>query len=201
MRFQPVSFRLAVVAFVLVVAIALTSLFAQSDLYELDNDSRQWIDETLDSMTLDEKIGQLVLPSLRSVYTSSDSDVYDGLSGLVQQERVGGFHVFGGRQVVPDVLLNNVYSRTVLGRPLAAASILNRLQAESRIPLLITADFETGAGFRIAGATNFPRAMAFGAAGDSRLAFEAGRVTAIESRAIGVHVNFAPVVDLSLIHI
>ena len=197
MRVPPVSFRLIVVAFVLLTATALTSLFAQSGLDELDNDSRRWIDETLDTMTLDEKIGQLVLPSLRSVYASSDSDIYDGLSSLVQQQQVGGFHVFGGRQMVPDVLLNNVYSRTVLGRPLAAASILNRLQAESRIPLLVTADFETGVGFRMVGATNFPRAMAFGAAGDSALAFEAGRVTAIESRAIGVHVNFAPVVDVN----
>jgi len=196
-RPQPVSFGLTIVAFLLVTATALDSLFAQNDLYELDNESRRWIDETLETMTLDEKIGQLVLPSLRSIYTSSDSDVYDELSGLVQQQRVGGFHVFGGRQLVPDVLLNNVYSRTVLGRPLAAASVLNRLQAESRIPLLITADFETGVGFRMAGATNFPRAMAFGAAGDSALAFEAGRVTAIESRAIGVHVNFAPVVDVN----
>ena len=189
--------RLIAVAFVLLSATAVASLFAQSGLDELDNESRRWIDETLDAMTLDEKIGQLVLPSLRSVYASSDSDVYDGLSGLVKQQRVGGFHVFGGRQMVPDVLLNNVYSRTVLGRPLAAASILNRLQAESRIPLLVTADFETGVGFRMVGATNFPRAMAFGASGDLALAFEAGRVTAIESRAIGVHVNFAPVVDVN----
>ena len=196
-RIPLVSSRLIAVAFVLLAATAVASLFAQSGLDELDNESRRWIDETLDAMTLDEKIGQLVLPSLRSVYASSDSDVYDGLSGLVKQQRVGGFHVFGGRQMVPDVLLNNVYSRTVLGRPLAAASILNRLQAESRIPLLVTADFETGVGFRMVGATNFPRAMAFGASGDLALAFEAGRVTAIESRAIGVHVNFAPVVDVN----
>ena len=196
-RIPLVSSRLIAVAFVLLAASAVASLFAQSGLDELDNESRRWIDETLDAMTLDEKIGQLVLPSLRSVYASSDSDVYDGLSGLVKQQRVGGFHVFGGRQMVPDVLLNNVYSRTVLGRPLAAASILNRLQAESRIPLLITADFETGVGVRMVGATNFPRAMAVGASGDLARAFEAGRVTAIESRAIGVHVNFAPVVDVN----
>ena len=63
--------------------------------------------------------------------------------------------------------------------------------------MLVTADFETGVGFRMAGATNFPRAMAFGAAGDPRLAYEAGRITAVEARAIGVHVNFAPVVDVN----
>ncbi|MFY9588181.1 MAG: glycoside hydrolase family 3 protein, partial [Actinomycetota bacterium] len=51
--------------------------------------------------------------------------------------------------------------------------------------------------FRIMGATAFPRLMAFGAARDERLAFEAGRVTGEESRALGVHVNFAPVVDVN----
>ena len=90
MRSQFVAFGLTIVAFLLVTATALDSLFAQNDLYELDNESRRWIDETLETMPLDEKLGQLVLPSLRSNYTSSDSDVYDELSGLVQQQRVGG---------------------------------------------------------------------------------------------------------------
>ena len=65
------------------------------------------------------------------------------------------------------------------------------------MPLLATADFEYGAGMRIAGATRFPRAMAIGAAGDEQLAFEAGRITAVEGRAMGVHVNFAPVADVN----
>ena len=78
-----------------------------------------------------------------------------------------------------------------------AASLLNRLQAIAPYPLLNSADFETGAGFRLEGATAFPRNMAFGAAGDERLAYEAGRITAVESRAIGIQVNFAPVVDVN----
>ena len=170
---------------------------AQGELNRLDEDARQWVDETLDAMSLDDKVGQLVLPSLRSVYTSSDSATYNELLTLVHEQRVGGFHVFGGRQAAPDVLLNPTYARTALGHPLAAASILNRLQAVAPTPLLVTADFETGVGFRMTGATTFPRAMAFGAAGDPQLAFEAGRITAIESRAIGVHLNFAPVVDVN----
>src|SRR6185295_10755682 len=80
---------------------------------------------------------------------------------------------------------------------LAAASLLNRLQEKSVIPLLNTADFEAGAGFRISGATVFPREMAVAAAGDESLAFEAARITALESRALGVHVNFAPVADVN----
>ena len=98
---------------------------------------------------------------------------------------------------VPDVLLDAHYGTVTLGQPLAAASLLNRLQAIAPYPLLNSADFETGAGFRLEGATAFPRNMAFGAAGDERLAYEAGRITAVESRAIGVQVNFAPVVDVN----
>jgi len=164
---------------------------------DLDPAARRWVEETLGRLTVDEKVGQLVTPTFRSLYTSSDSAIHDDLVALVQEHHVGGMHVFGARRGRPDVLLNPTYSRTVLGQPLAAASLLNRLQAAAEIPLLVTSDFETGVGFRMAGATNFPRAMAFGAAGDPRLAFEAGRITAVEARAIGIHVNFAPVVDVN----
>ena len=190
-RFRAVP--LAVAAFLLA-TLGLAVLPAQDG---LDPAARRWVEETLGRLTLDEKVGQLVTPSFRSVHTSTDSAIYDDLAELVQDFRVGGMHVFGARRATPDVLLNPTYSRTTLGQPLAAASLLNRLQAAAEIPLLVTSDFETGVGFRMAGATNFPRAMAFGAAGDPRLAFEAGRITAIEARAIGIHVNFAPVVDVN----
>jgi beta-glucosidase-like glycosyl hydrolase len=105
--------------------------------------------------------------------------------------------VFGGSEPIPSVLLDNHYGSVILGQPLAAASLLNRLQSLSALPLLNTADFEAGIGFRIGGATVFPRAMAIGAAGHDRLAYDAGRVTALEARAIGVHVNFAPIADVN----
>ena len=164
---------------------------------DLDPPARRWVEETLGRLTVDEKVGQLVTPTFRSVYVSSDSAIHDDLAALVREHHVGGMHVFGARRGRPDVLLNPTYSRTTLGQPLAAASLLNRLQAAAKIPLLVTSDFETGVGFRMDGATNFPRAMAFGAAGDPGLAFEAGRITAVEARAIGIHVNFAPVVDVN----
>jgi beta-glucosidase-like glycosyl hydrolase len=85
----------------------------------------------------------------------------------------------------------------VLGQPLEAAATANRLQQAAALPLLVAADFEWGLGMRIAGATTFPRAMAFGAAGDDALAREAGRIIGTEARAIGVHVNFAPVADVN----
>src|SRR6266850_2043341 len=97
-----------------------------------------------------------------------------------EAERIGGFIAFGGSQPTPGVLLNPGYAGATLGQPLAAASTFNRLQELSPVPLLNSADFETGVGMRIAGATVFPRAMAFGATGDARLAAEAARITALE---------------------
>ena len=163
----------------------------------LDCTAERWVDKTLSALTLDQKVGQLLVPSFESTYVSSDSDTFDRLTRLVREQHVGGFHVFGGSQPAPSVLLNPAYGTVTLGQTLAAASLLNRLQAQAALPLLVTADFEAGPGFRVAGATTFPRAMAFGAAGDERLAFEAGRITAVESRAMGIHVNFAPVVDVN----
>ena len=104
---------------------------------------------------------------------------------------------FGGAERVPQVMLNSTYGAVILGQPMELASILNRLQSISALPLLTSSDFEWGVQMRIAGATKFPRAMAFGAAGDPQLAYEAGKVVATEARALGVHVNFAPVADVN----
>lgn len=163
----------------------------------LDRAARRWVDSALASMTLDQKIGQLITSTSESTFISSDSERFDELSQRVATLGIGGMHLFGGTEPAPRVLLNPAYGTVTLGHPLEAASLLNRLQRASKLPLLNTADFEAGAGFRIAGATVFPRLMAFGAAGDERLAREAARVTAVESRALGVHVNFAPIVDVN----
>ena len=181
----------------LILALVAAALVSPSATPELGSAAARWVSSTLDGMTLDQKVGQLLMPSFRSTYFSNDSDRHDRLVSLVREQHVGGFLLFAGRSPAPNVLLGGGYPRGVPGQPLAAASINNRLQAESVLPLLNAADFETGVGFRIGGATTFPRAMAFGAAGDEALAAEAGRITALEARALGVHVNFAPVADVN----
>ena len=163
----------------------------------VDKAGEKWVQAELKKLTLEQKVGQMLVSSFYSSFMSTDSKEFDDLARAVHEYKVGGFHVFGATEPAPPVLLNPTYGTVILGQPLEAASILNRLQAIADVPLLNTADFETGVGFRIAGATAFPRAMAFGAAGDDKLAYEAGRITGEESRALGVHVNFAPVVDVN----
>jgi beta-glucosidase-like glycosyl hydrolase len=176
---------------------------APRDPFTLDRAAEQWVEQTLKKLTPDEKIGQLIVPSFESNFLSTDSDTFEMLARLVRDYHVGGFHVFGASQPAPSVLLNPGYGTVILGQPFSAAFLVNRLQALSDVPLLNTADFETGVGFRIYGATQFPRSMAMGAIApgdgrhDLRLVREQARITAVESRALGVQVNFAPVADVN----
>lgn len=163
----------------------------------LDKAAEKWVQSTFKTMSLDEKIGQLIVTSTESTYLPTDSDEFEKLAKKVTELHVGGIHVFGGTDRATSALLNNAGGTVILGQPIAAASILNRLQTLSKIPMLNTGDFEAGLGFRIQGATLFPRAMAFGAAGDDELAYEAAKITATESRAIGVQLNFSPIADVN----
>ncbi|WP_396627496.1 glycoside hydrolase family 3 protein, partial [Luteitalea sp.] len=191
-RVRPFLLLVALAAGLLGVAPA-----AQDGLPPLDREARRWVDRTLASLSIDERVGQVLASSFFGTYSSSDSAAFDTLKGLVEEQRLGGFLVFGGRVPSPGVLLNPTYPAVTLGDPFAAASMFNRLQALSKVPLLNSGDFETSVAFRLAGATAFPRAMAFGAAGDERLAYEAGRINAVESRALGVHLVFGPVADVN----
>jgi beta-N-acetylhexosaminidase len=181
------------------VALLSVTLGAQpaGDALKLDAAGEKWVRSSLASMSLDDKIGQILVSSFGSDFLPTDTDAFDTLAKTVREQHIGGFHVFGGSEPAPEVLLDSHYGTVTLGQPLAAASLLNRLQAISKYPLLNSADFETGLGFRLEGATTFPRNMAFGAAGDDQLAYQAGRITAEEGRAIGVQLNFAPVVDVN----
>jgi len=154
----------------------------------LDPDA--WADRELEGMTLHQKVGQMVMPFVLGTYAPKGSAEHERLREWIEEYEVGGF----------------VMS---VGSPMGVALKLNDLQSHSRLPLMVAGDFETGAGFRLAGilhastnislggATNFPTLMAVGATGDAGLAYEMGRITAEEARAVGVHVAFAPVLDVN----
>lgn len=138
----------------------------------------KWVEKTLKSMTPDEKIGQLICPGLPNGNFRSTATVdYENARRNVVEYHVGCYHTFGGD-------------------PASVALFLNDLQRLAKVPLLTTADFEGGPGYTMFGATRLPLAMSIGATGDPQLAYEAGKLTAQEGRAIGVGINFYPVADV-----
>ncbi len=96
-----------------VAAAAITA--APKDPFTLDRAGEQWVAQTLKKLTVDEKIGQLIVPSFESNFLSTDSDTFDALTRLVREYHVGGFHVFGASVAAPSVLLNPGYGTVILG--------------------------------------------------------------------------------------
>jgi beta-N-acetylhexosaminidase len=130
-------------------------------------------------LTLREKVAQLVMVRLPGEYWATDHEELSRALRLVADEQIGGFVIFAAAS------------------PYDAAAKLNLLQRASRLPLLVAADFESGAAWRIRGGTPFPGNMALGATGSEEDAYTVGRVAALEARAIGVHLVLAPVVDVN----
>jgi beta-N-acetylhexosaminidase len=147
----------------------------------------KWAEKTLHKLTLQEKIGQVFMVWCRAGFLNVESPEYLQLRDTMQKYHVGSFamtvHVDG-----PFLLRTGPYE---------AAELLNRLQHDSKLPLLFAADFERGVSMRLTGTTIFPHAMAFGADGSLEDAEAFGRITGEESRAIGVHWNFFPDADVN----
>lgn len=136
------------------------------------------VDSIVRALSEAEMVGQLLMPWLLADYTAFDSESFARAAAWVDSLGVGGIVVS-------------------IGSPLDAAAKLNALQQRSRVPLLIAADLEFGAGMRLAGATAFPMVMAIGATDRELDAYELGRVTALEARAVGIHLTFSPVADVN----
>ena len=135
-------------------------------------------DSLLAALTVRQKVGQLIVPWLSGAYAAQDDSGFVEALRWVDSLQIGGIIIS-------------------VGSPLDIASKLNTLQARSRLPLLISADLEWGAAMRIVGATAFPQVMAAGATGRPEDAYTIGSAAAIEGRAVGIHVNFAPDADLN----
>jgi beta-N-acetylhexosaminidase len=152
-----------------------------------DRDGEKWVRRTLSKMSTEEKVGQLFMVWARAEFFNVNSPEYQEFLGEMRRYHVGGFAL--SVPVEGPFLLKS--------EPYEAAMLLNHLQRESRLPLLVAADFESGLSSRLNGTTVFPQAMAFGAAGKTEYAESFGKITALEARAIGVHWNFFPVVDVN----
>jgi beta-N-acetylhexosaminidase len=138
----------------------------------LTKEQESWVERTLASMSIEEKVGHLLCPEDR---------------GWTPEEWL---------RLLREVPLGSAFFK--YDPPERCVECIDALQQAARIPLLIASDLEHGAGAMIAGAVNFPFPMALGAAGDTDLAYRMGVDTAREGRAYGCHWTFSPVVDLNV---
>jgi beta-N-acetylhexosaminidase len=176
----------------LVLIFALTSAsgkdrYQRSGPIHLDRDGEKWAEKTLRKLSTEEKVGQLFMVWVRAQFLNRDSETYSQLRDVIDKYHVGSFAM--------TVPVDGPF--LMKSEPYEAAVLLNQLQQDAKLPLLFAADFERGLTMRLNGPTIFPHAMAFGAAGKTEYAEAFGRITATESRAIGIHWNFFPVADVN----
>ncbi len=151
---------------------------------------QSWADSVLATMPLRNKAAQMVWPWILGDYTAVDNAAWTRVERLIREQKLGGAIIS-------------------VGSPIDIAVKTNALQRAAALPLLIGADLETGAAFRARGgyfipnaidlgsATAFPYQMGIGATRDTALAYAMGRVTALEGRALGIQMAFAPVLDVN----
>ncbi|HWF91039.1 MAG TPA: glycoside hydrolase family 3 N-terminal domain-containing protein [Terriglobales bacterium] len=154
---------------------------------QLDRNGEKWAEKTLRKLSLEEKIGQLFMVRVEAEFLNVNSPEYQRLQETIRNYHVGSF-LMTVRAEGPFLYKNEPYE---------AAELINRLQKESKWPLIVAADFERGLSMRFNGATEFPAAMAFGATGNTTYAEDFGRITAEEARAVGIEWNFFPDVDVN----
>ncbi len=137
-----------------------------------------WVEQKLNTMSLEQKVGQLMLVRLIPQFYNVDDPQLQLLMNKVKSGRVGSL------TIAP-------------GEPYALARMLDKLQQAADVPLIVMADMEWGASMRVNESTDFPPNMAIGATRSENYAYQVGKFTAKEARAIGIHVNYAPVMDVN----
>jgi beta-N-acetylhexosaminidase len=141
----------------------------------------------LRSLSLHDRVAQLIVVRAYGDYPRSEDAEYKTLVRLIRQDHIGGF-----------IVANRIHEGTVVkAQPFEMAAFINHMQRLAKTPLLIAADFERGASMRVAETANFPYFMAYGAAHDVAATRQLGVMTAREARSLGVRWVFAPDADVN----
>lgn len=144
----------------------------------LRHKSSNWVDEIFSEMTIEQKVGHMMAISYVPRFLNQNNPQFLGLVKLVRDYHIGGIMFYKGM-------------------PYEVARSIQRLQTETEVPLLVMADIEWGLAMRVNQATDFLQNMAIGATGSEEFAYEMGKITAMEARAMGVHIGYAPVMDVN----
>ena len=160
---------------IVVLAIAgLLSVAAHSQAVDYIDEDR-WVDSVFNSLTLEQRIGQLMIVR---VPTNNNTKKLEKLYDNVSDYYAGGVCFFAGN--ASDQL-----------------QMTKRLQTMAPVPLFVSIDAEWGLGMRLKDAYSFPRQMMMGALQDDSLVYHIGSEIAAQCRKMGIHINFAPCVDIN----
>src|SRR3954463_16786087 len=154
---------------------------------QLTKDGEKWADKTLHKLSLEEKIGQMLMVRAIVEFRNVESPEFQQLAAQIRR-----FHLGSVLVTIPSE--NGFVFRN---QPYEAAMLINELQRFSDVPLIVAADFERGPSMRFQGVTQFPAAMAFTATNDPANVERFARVVATESRALGVEWNLYPIADVN----
>lgn len=135
----------------------------------------QWVDSTLNTMTIDEKIGQLFMVA---VYANPKQSNFSQVEKLIKENNIGGV-IF------------------MQGNPTTQVQYTNHFQSISKIPLLVSIDGEWGLAMRLDSTIAFPKQLMLGAITDNSLIYDMGAEIARQCHRMGIHINFAPSVDIN----
>jgi beta-N-acetylhexosaminidase len=155
----------------------------------LSSRDRAWVERTLAGLSPRERVAQMVMLWVLGDYAHVEDSTFAEARRAVADDRIGG------------VIMS-------LGSPIEVASKVNSLQRLATVPLLVASDLEPGLGRLVGGtfvptlmsagsATIFPSNMAIAATGNVDDALEVGRIIGREARAVGIHLAFAPTVDVN----
>jgi len=141
-------------------------------------ENSEWVRNKLSEMTLREKIAQMIVSHSEGLALDKSNKEYKRVKSLIENHKIGGLIFFKGNSI-------------------QEAELINDFQSLSETPLLISADFERGTKMRLDDGSLFPSNMGIGATRNPELAYKMGLQIAKECRAIGVHQNYSPVMDVN----
>jgi beta-N-acetylhexosaminidase len=159
--------------------LVISLLFAVHVLTAQPDQAADLAKKTLAALTPAQKAAQLVCSEISGNYISDDDPRFQSWLALARDHGIGGFVIYGGT-------------------PHSVAMLLNKLQQAASIPILISTDFEGGPGQQVTGASEFPSNMAFAATGDADLMYRAAKIMGSEGKALGIHLTYTPVSDISV---
>jgi beta-N-acetylhexosaminidase len=142
---------------------------------EVPKEGLQWVDSMMNALTPEEKVAQLFMIS---AYSNKDETHYKEVENFITKYKIGGLIM-------------------MQGTPEKQAELINRFQTYSKVPLMIGFDGEWGLSMRLQNVVDYPRQMVLGALNNDLLLYDMGREFARQMKLVGIHVNFAPVIDVN----